>query len=305
MTRRLAVVFLAIACSCGGRAGVEREASTLTAGLLDAERAFGDLVAQRGKREAMLRFASDEAVIYRPDPVLAREWYSEISEGGGLLRLTPRSVEVSSSGDLGYVIGSWEFREQERGELLSSGYYLTVWEKDQSGRWRLALHVETVHPGPVPPPASVEERLALPRRRTPLDESGLAEERDLLMRIERLFSQESEEKGLVAAYMAFSAEDVRLFRMNEEPSRGKTRVRKALQRVTGTATWEPAFAGVSRAGDLAYTYGVAEVAPQAPAAPVERRSYARIWRMDSDGRWSLAVDVSLPGGMVQPEKAPE
>jgi ketosteroid isomerase-like protein len=48
--------------------------------------------------------------------------------------------------------------------------------------------------------------------------------------------------------------------------------------------------GVSRAGDLGYTYGRARAPEADPAA--DPGGYLRIWRRDGGGEWRLALDLA-------------
>jgi len=306
MIRRTLLALLLLACSCGGRAGVGRGAAVASAeDLVETELAFAGSVASGGARDAFLEFSSEDAVIFRPNPINARKWCEEITEGNGLLEMEPAYVEISSSGDLGYATGPWRFLQQSGdSEPASAGHYLTIWRKDEAGRWRVALHMENVHPAASKEASAVESRVTTAVR-PPLDtEAAVQSERELLIATDRLFSEEAEAKGLVAAYMSFSADDIFFCRMGAQPQVGKTRVRQALLKVTGTMTWEPIYADVSRAGDLGYTYGVARLDPEASGMPAETSSYVRVWRMDADGRWSVALDIALPSGVAQPEDEP-
>ena len=54
----------------------------------------------------------------------------------------------------------------------------------------------------------------------------------------------------------------------------------------------PRGSGVSAAGDLGYVYGEATRQVR-PSAPTEQGGYLRIWRRAGDGRWQLALDLTI------------
>src|SRR5262249_57514434 len=86
---------------------------------------------------------------------------------------------------------------------------------------------------------------------------------------------------------------------------GKAAALKLVEK-SGTQSWKPAVARMSKSGDLGYTSGSARVAgatapaptgpttdsgarPPAPATP---HYYVRIWRRDKAGVWKIVLDVT-------------
>jgi hypothetical protein len=77
--------------------------------MLAADRAFDKLSGERGTSAAFLEFPAESAVVFRPGPVDARNWFLEHpSPPGSSLRWHPLLGEVSFAGDLGYTIGFYE-----------------------------------------------------------------------------------------------------------------------------------------------------------------------------------------------------
>jgi len=71
-----------------------------------------------------------------------------------LLSWTPTSVEVSSSGDLGYTVGRWELGPRAGGPVTVRGSYVTIWRKQADGSWKVVLDGGNSDPAPAPAAAS-------------------------------------------------------------------------------------------------------------------------------------------------------
>lgn len=300
MILRILALLGLVLCSCAGPmpAGGGDGKADVT-GLVEAERSFARVAAERGTRAAFLEYLTEEAVIFRPRPVRAHDWYMENTQDSGILSWEPDYAEISASGDMGYTTGPWEFRQNAGDAKASSfGHYVTIWERLDGGTWRVVLDLGNVYDRPFKKSPKVETRVASGGRGA----VDTAQEREVLLATESVFSDESKKEGLVAAYMAYTTDDVRYYRMGARPVKGQTPTRKALEDVHGVMTWKAEGAGVSEAGDLGYTYGMAELKNPGAASAVETSSYMRIWRIESGGRWSLALDIMLPSG---PAQAPE
>jgi ketosteroid isomerase-like protein len=113
--------------------------------LLKADRAFDDATATRGL-DGFRSFLADDVSTLRPDkPVIqgkeavAEAWRALLANPALAIRWAPISASVSSGGDLGYTIGSYEItRTDERGKRVAgSGKYVTIWRKQADGSWKV------------------------------------------------------------------------------------------------------------------------------------------------------------------------
>lgn len=301
------LIFALAFCGCAGprpagRAGTD---SSLVS-IVEVEGRFAGVAAQKSVRDAFLEFLTEDGVIFRPGPVNAREWYFEQPASPGLLSRRPTYAEVARSNELGYTTGPWEFRQKsEEGEAVTHGHYLSIWRRASEGQWRLVLDLGTPHDPPRAVPSKVEfgPGGAFDPEAPPVVD--VEAEREVLLRTDRMFSEDSKSHGAVSAYMSFSTEDIRFYRMNVFPVKGKKAVRRMLNAEPGLYTWEPIAAGVSRSGGLGYTYGSARLEVsnvkesekeriETPTGEIKHGSYVRIWRKDIDGNWNLALDMSIP-----------
>ena len=125
-----------------------------------------------------------------------------------------------------------------------------------------------------------------------------------MIETERAFSRMSEEQGIRESFTEFIAEDGILFRPT--PVKGKQWMREHPLPPSTTRpllTWQPMFAGISRAGDMGYTTGPWQYKNDIKdAKPSAFGNFMTVWQKQADGHWKFAVDL----GVSHPEpKTPE
>jgi ketosteroid isomerase-like protein len=296
----VAVTLVVLVCSCAGRGATVKGVPPPGAEtLVQAERSFAATASTEGTREAFLKYLADDAVIFRPGPVNAKQWYTQHTEVSGFLSWEPAYAEISFSGDLGYTTGPWQYREStEEEEVTSFGQYVSVWKRAGGGPWRVVADIGNVYDRPVKKVAQVEYKISSEGPDEFAPPVNVEQEKADLMETDRIFSDDVVHSGLVAGYMSFSTDDVRYIRMGAPAIRGKTKVRKALAKADTTVTWEPVGVDVSAAGDLGYTYGTARSGRAGPDGSVKTSSYLRIWRLGPGRRWSVCLDIELPSGLA-------
>src|SRR5437667_10345470 len=91
--------------------------------LVDAEHAFAKLAAEKGVKEAFLANLANESALFRPRPVDGKKWLNANPATPGFLSWEPAVAEISSSSDLGYTSGPWEYREKAGEKVLGKGQY--------------------------------------------------------------------------------------------------------------------------------------------------------------------------------------
>lgn len=279
-----------------GTAGAQEKKQTgdLKA-MVETERAFARMAAEKGTREAFASFIADDGILFRPGPVVGKKWLAEnplpASTAHPLLAWQPIFAFVSSAGDLGYTTGPWQYKKDIKDDKAAAfGNFMTVWRKQADGSWKFALDLGISNPEPQLPtpvwqPGEQAGQEKFKKADQQLERSGLLE-------VERKFSQTSAQLGARGSFLLFAAKDVRLFRNDHQPFVGKMAAADALATVTSEWTWTPSFAGVSISGDLGYTYGLYELHDQSGVL-VEKGNYARVWKKVL-GDWKLVIDVANP-----------
>jgi ketosteroid isomerase-like protein len=277
-------------------------------GLVKAEKAFSALSVEKGSKDAFIAFLADDGILFRPEPVPGKQWTRDNPPLPDILVWRPVYADVAASADLGYTTGPYEIRKTDTKELAGAGQFMSVWKKQADGTWKVVADIGIPHrrfepgeptvDGPdtpirLSPPADIRQTAA---------KTGAATDKAALMAMDREFSQASAAKGAVPAYGERLADDVRVLRFAAKPHLGKEAAQAALKAQPGRMTWEPLGGDVSRAGDLGYTYGRYELAPQGKEA--EKGMYLRVWKRQAGGPWKLALDITNPPPPPPPPQAP-
>jgi len=264
--------------------------------LIEAERSFSRLSEEKGIKEAFLTYLADDSIVFRPKPVPGRKVYEAAADNSpALLTWEPAYAEVAFDGDLGYTTGPYQLKDKSRpGDLVRYGHYVSLWQKQPSGLWKVVLDVGVRHPQPGFKPLEVMTRkeTGRPKRLVKVDKFT---ELNLLLKVEADFSARAAADGILAAYSAFANEDIRFYRDGQPPMKGIESLRGEASGNSGRSTWEPMDGDVSRFGTLGFVFGTAETGSRdAMDTAAAASSYLRIWRKTPEGQWKIALDLAVP-----------
>lgn len=110
---------------------------------------------EKGSQGYMSYYADDAVEVPNGAPVIQGK--VEISKGMGFLdnkdnRLTwtPVGGDISTSGDLGYTYGNYEFhsKDQNRKPHVEYGKYTSIWKLQPDGSWKVVLDMGNSTPEP-------------------------------------------------------------------------------------------------------------------------------------------------------------
>jgi ketosteroid isomerase-like protein len=111
--------------------------------IMKTEQAFAQMVSDSGITKAFVIFAADSGVILRGKDIIKgkqaiKTFYENQSLRDIRLHWIPDFIDVSSSGDLGYTYGSYQFSaiDSSGDTLNSTGIFHSVWKKQTDGTWR-------------------------------------------------------------------------------------------------------------------------------------------------------------------------
>jgi ketosteroid isomerase-like protein len=111
--------------------------------ILDTEKAFAQLVKEKGLKTGFLAYAAEEAVLSRGGKLIKgkkeiEEYFEQQTLKDVRLEWVPDFVSVSASGDLGYTYGKFtlEAIDQEEKKIEADGIFHTVWKRQPDGEWR-------------------------------------------------------------------------------------------------------------------------------------------------------------------------
>ncbi|PWT90062.1 MAG: hypothetical protein C5B54_07860 [Acidobacteria bacterium] len=244
--------------------------------LVNAEKSFASMAVEKGRKEAFVAYLSDDSIIFRPGPINGKKFYSDQPARPGILSWKPAIADVSSSGDLGYTTGPWEFRKENMSDTpVAYGYYFSIWKKQSDGSWKVMLDHGIDTTGPSHETANV---IPGPGSKTKNTKKQSTDGTAVILNQEQEFSKASQNDGMKTAFQKYALSDVLIVRDGKEPFHG-------AESLEGNCGFQPVKADVS--ADFAYDYGSWNCNAQ-------NGNYVRVWKKQPDGQWRLAVDVSTP-----------
>jgi ketosteroid isomerase-like protein len=274
-----ATLVLTIAATLVGCASTPPDASR--ASLFAAERAFAQQARERGIRTAFVANFAPDGIAFEPGPVryhdAVRARPAPADPLAYLLEWAPATGAVSASGDLGFTTGPSVLTSRRDDRLPHHGVFLSVWKRDASGTWHVALDAGTDMPRAIRFDELESEMRLYPAPGN--DEDGA---RTLIALESRVAGFSSE------AYAELLAKDAIVLEDDAPPARG-ARAGVLVARSCPRCTFAPDAGYAAAANDLAYTYGSYRSTPG--TAPTGY--YVHIWTRDPSGRWQIAVAAHL------------
>jgi ketosteroid isomerase-like protein len=253
--------------------------------LAEAERAFSRLSGRIGHVAAFLAYFADDVVTFQPGPATGKERLRETASRMPVppavkLDWEPWFAGAARSGDLGYTTGPSVFSDAATGKVLRTGWYYSVWKRDANG-WRVAADIGIESP-PVGElrPRTIEFDAAL-------DGTGLSGTREGVVGFERELAKAVGDVGLAKAYAPYLTPTSRVHRDGSAPVVGGAAIEAYLAGLPRPAGCRVVDAGVSKAGDFAFSVGECE---STGATAPGRAGFLHAWTNGARG-WRLAADV--------------
>ena len=137
MRARLALLALAAAALVAAKPPLRFQPDPSS--VIAAEIAFNRLAQQKGQWTAFAETAADDAVMFVPQRVVAKEWLKKQANPTASVSWSPSIVYVSCDGNLAASTGNWTRPDG------AVGYFTTIWRRDKKGRWQWILdHGDTL-----------------------------------------------------------------------------------------------------------------------------------------------------------------
>lgn len=131
--------------------------------LVAAEIAFNRLAQEKGQWTAFRETADEAAVMFVPEPVMARDWLKGRDNPPASVQWQPHQVWMSCDGSLGVTKGAWQRPDG------SVGYFTTVWRLQKKGEYKWVMDQGDTLPAPLQAPEMLTASVAEcpPRRAGP------------------------------------------------------------------------------------------------------------------------------------------
>ncbi len=137
------LTILSLLIACQPKLDTAKLQAESKAQIVQTEKDFEKMAAEKGVAEAFEFFAADSAVINRGDylnhgKAQIKDHYLKWKFKDVSLKWSPDFVDVATSCDLGYTYGKYTFSYSDStGKTIENkGYFHTVWKKQANGNWR-------------------------------------------------------------------------------------------------------------------------------------------------------------------------
>jgi ketosteroid isomerase-like protein len=250
------------------------------ASLAAAEIAFAAHSVREDMRAAFLAAFADDGVFVRNAWVTANGFLAPRPAPPIVLDWRPQYVEVAASGELGLSTGPWKLTGKEKPDAAASyGQFVSIWRRGADGRWKVEVDLGISHLEPSLWKDPLEARTVAAVPAAAASDAAQAE-----MDFQRIAAG----KGLRAAYEAYGAQDLRLYRSGTAPRASRAAALSSLK--DERLAWTVDRTASARSADLGYTRGACTDAANL-AVPVG--FYLRVWRREAAG-WRIVLDVVNP-----------
>ncbi len=254
--------------------------------VLDIEKDYNKTIAQKGIRDGSLAVMEPDAIVFKPEPVSAKTFYTNSEKIPGKFTATPKIARISANEDLAFSAGSYTAKEGT--DDADYGEYLSIWRTDLYGKLKMIFNIDMQHPEPKETQIVdfKDPRTAATRAISKDPFNG----RNIIITTDKLFNS-SLNFSSISAYKEFLTLDGRYYFPGFEPIIGQDKI---LQFVGNQAiTIEALNTGAGRAtsSDLAYSYGKAKITK---GGITNNYNYIRIWEPDKSYKWNILVEIFSP-----------
>jgi ketosteroid isomerase-like protein len=277
--KKVIYTFLIIATSIGVYA---QKADGSTKSLVAAEKAFAADATKNGTKVAFSKYLADDAVVFRPNPINGKKFYSTAPDIKDL-SWTPNFARTSRSGDLGFTSGSYVMGSDKK----SYGHFLSVW-RAEDGIWQVILDLgtETNKPLKALPNNYVEPKdHFIPRF---ANGKELKASKEVINATERTLNATLKSYG-ASAFSGFLNKDAVLMFPGTEVIVGKENIQAFNNRMIDKISLKTSGFDKALGADLAYTYGVATIDYKTDLR--ESFHYVFVWERQTDGNWNIMNQI--------------
>lgn len=250
--------------------------------LVDTEKAFAKLAADKDTRTAFLAYMTDDAVVFNPEQTTAKPFWEARKPNNSLLSWAPNFADISNNGILGYTTGNWEWRAKGKDDTPSAfGDFITLWLRQPDGKYKWVVDLGVEHPKPEKYSTDwTTAKQAKAENKSKPPTSDAAQE----------FYHFAGTHGVAKAYGNFADDNIRSFREGKFPILGKNNVMELLKSDKAAFSFakrSTAFAS----GDI--SYNLTTYTKTLGGKIIEKGSFLQIWKFYG-GKWHIVLDIFKP-----------
>jgi ketosteroid isomerase-like protein len=278
--KTIIATFILITCLSGIVSAQKAEVKTV----VEAEQAFDKTVARKGIKDGFLSVVDDEAVVFRPNAVNAKDFYTNIDKQPGNLTWEPKFARISANGDLAFTAGPYTYQNSKSDTDKVYGHYVSVWRTNTEGKLKLLIDLGIQHPEPEQ--AELTDFKDPEANTAPASKDPFKNKRIILATDDQF--NHSLTLSALATYKEFLDPEAHYYFPGFEPFTGKDKIMKFINNEAISIVAKTTSAGRSASNDLAYTYGVAQIKKGDITSDY---NYVRIWDIDENHRWNILLEI--------------
>ncbi|RZK49792.1 MAG: nuclear transport factor 2 family protein [Pedobacter sp.] len=248
-----------------------------------AELAFSAKAGKDGTNAAYATFAAKDALVFRPNPVLASAHYNKPQTDTKIISWVPQYTRISKSRDFGFTTGIYTVG----GNTTGYGHYLSIW-RGADGNWELILDMstETNKPLNLGAPVVIEPK----EKYTPVfaKEKERKASKEIILTTEKTLNATLKTYG-ANAFSGFIDNNSRLLFPGTDPIIGKENIQAFNNRMIDKIVLKNSGFDKALGGDLAYSYGLATIDYKNDLR--ESFNYLYVWEKQADYSWNLLVQL--------------
>ena len=274
--KRILIILLLLS---GVSAAIAQDKSDLQK-IVDTEHAFAAYAAEHDTKSAFLEYLTADAVLFQPDKVNGREYWNGRAQSKGLLSWAPNYADVSTNGIMGYTTGNWEYRPKGKDDTpVAFGEFITVWLRQPDGKYKFVVDIGIGHDKPAK--YSNDWVTSQDKSTDPNTKNSSAAD------TASGFYEAASGQNLIAAYKAYAADDIRLYRENKMPAIGKKDALKLASSERGLVKLakKSVFLGSANLSYTTSTYTRTD-----GDKVIEKGNYMQVWKFKY-GKWVIVLDI--------------
>jgi ketosteroid isomerase-like protein len=246
--------------------------------LIDAERNFAQLAADKGAKEAFLTNSTPQSIVFEKNqPVNAQKLWQSRPNSPIQLIWQPAYAGIAASGEIGFTTGPYIV--EAKGKEVAWGQFSSLWEKNNNGHWKFMIDIGISHDSISYPKQMLSVETNLPTIKSSFIPDFWATEQTF---------QEEVKKNPLLAYEKYTDRSGILLRNGNLPillKQGKDNLPKAAK----TYQFTQSISKVSQSKDFAYVSGKTESMNDGKKT---EGSYLRVWVLKGK-EWRIALETII------------
>jgi ketosteroid isomerase-like protein len=241
--------------------------------LIDSELSFDSFAKKKGTNAAFLEFLADDGLVFRPDAKNGKEFFRKQEKSNDSLSWQPKFAELSSNALIGFTTGDWQYSKEKSESPSSFGQYVSIWQRQQNGEYRVILDIGISHEKPKT--LDLQVKFGETGSEKPTRFASFISDESVYDRSQFVSMYDN-------IYKKHFADDVRVLRDGKLPIIGKKNALNILKKDVSLKHF-PKLRFSFGIADFAYGFGTYE-------SPTENGNFVQIWKYRK-GKWQIILDV--------------